>query len=243
MTSIVAPAAAGERPAARATLRVLQAGTVAYDVGYDLQLRLAAEREAGRLPDTLLLLEHPPTITLGRNADRAHVLATPDELAARGITRVDTDRGGDVTYHGPGQLVGYPILDLSRPPHRPDLHLYFRNMEEAIIRTLGEFGIKGDRYGGHTGVWVDRGGNRQEKVAAMGIRVSRWITRHGFALNVCPDLAHFGSIVPCGIHDHGVTSMAAVLDRPISVADVTPILIQSFAEVFGLQAVLDADAQ
>jgi lipoyl(octanoyl) transferase len=196
---------------------------------------LTEERRAGMIPDTLLLLEHPPTITLGRGADRAHVLASADQLDEQGIERVDTDRGGDVTYHGPGQLVGYPILDLQQPPHRPDLHGYLRRLEETLIRALGECGIAGDRFSTYTGVWIVPPAAPPKKIAAIGIRISRWITRHGFALNVCPNLEHFASIVPCGIHDYGVTSMSRVLGRSVTVSEVTPAVIQAFAEVFDLE--------
>lgn len=216
-------------------LRVIELGAISYGEAFALQKELCEERRAGAIPDTLLLLEHPPTITLGRNADRSHVLASAAELAERGIEVVETDRGGDVTYHGPGQLVGYPILNLNAPPHRPDLHRYFRQMEEALIRALQGFGIAGERFDGHTGVWVAREGGSPEKIAAMGVRVSRWITRHGFALNVCPDLSHFDAIVPCGIHDYGVTSMARVLGRGVSVASVTPRVAAAFATEFGLE--------
>ncbi len=215
-------------------LRVLNLGRVSYGAAFDLQKQLTEQRRTGEIPDTLLLLEHPPTITLGRNADRSHIVATMEELSRQGIECVETDRGGDVTYHGPGQLVGYPILDLNEPPHKPDLHRYFRQMEEALIGALGGFGICGERFGGYTGVWVARENAPPEKIAAMGIRVSRWITRHGFALNVCPDLSHFSAIVPCGIHDYGVTSMTRVLGRDTSVASVIPGVVAAFTAEFGL---------
>lgn len=221
--------------------RVLQPGIVPYCEAWEMQKVLVEERRAGKIPDTLLLLEHPPTITLGRGADRAHVLASADELAERGIERVDTDRGGDVTYHGPGQLVGYPILDLREAPHRPDLHEYFRRLEETLIHALSMFGIAGDRFSKYTGVWIVPPAAPPEKIAAMGIRISRWITCHGFALNVCPRLDHFASIVPCGIHDYGVTSMSRVLDRSVSVSEVTPAVIASFATVFGMECECNGD--
>ena len=214
-------------------LRVIELGQMPYDEAFGMQKRLTEERRAGTIPDTLLLMEHPPTITLGRNADRAHVVASADELAARGIALFDTDRGGDVTYHGPGQLVGYPILDLQQPPHSPDLHDYLRRIEEALIRTLARFGITGCRFSGYTGVWVVTDDHPPEKIAAIGIRVSRWITRHGFALNICPDLDHFTAIVPCGIHEYGVTSMSRALNRAVSVGEVAPTVIECFSQLFG----------
>lgn len=216
-------------------LRVLELGMVSYCAAFEMQKQLTEQRRAGEIPDTLLLLEHPPTITLGRNAARAHIVASAEALSEQGIECVDTDRGGDVTYHGPGQLVGYPILDLNAPPHKPDLHRYFRQMEEALIGAIGSFGISGERFGGYTGVWVARENAPPEKIAAMGIRVSRWITRHGFALNVCPNLSHFAAIVPCGIHDYGVTSMTRVLGRDISVTSVIPAVVSSFASIFELE--------
>lgn len=215
-------------------LKVIELGLISYAEAFELQKRYTEERRAGRIPDTLLLLEHPPTITLGRNADRTHILSSPEELKTEGIAVCDTDRGGDVTYHGPGQLVGYPILDLHRLPHTPDLHGYLRRIEETLIRALARFGIDGGRFPGYTGVWVEAA--PPVKIAAIGIRVSRWITRHGFALNVSPRLDPFASIVPCGIHDYGVTSMSVQLKREISVGEVAPTVLDCFCEVFGLTA-------
>ena len=159
---------------------------------------------AGRRPDTFLFLEHPPVITLGRGADDAHLLAAQDELVRAGATVWETTRGGDITYHGPGQLVGYGILDLHR--HGRDLGRYLRNLEEALIRFLAQYGFEASRRKGLTGAWV---GDR--KVAAIGVRAERWCTSHGFALNVEPDLSHYEWIVPCGIRDYGVTSLAELL--------------------------------
>ena len=216
-------------------LTVVDLGLVPYAEAHDLQLRLALARREGRISDTLLMLEHPPTITVSRNADPSHIVETDEELKERGVARVETDRGGDVTYHGPGQLVGYPILDLSAAPRRPDLHAYFRQMEQAIIEALAPFEIAGERFGGYTGVWVLPRAGQPKKIAAMGIRVSRWITRHGFALNVCPRLDDFAAIVPCGIHDYGVTSMERLLQRPIAVAEVAPVVVTCFANEFGAE--------
>jgi lipoate-protein ligase B len=216
-------------------LRVLSPGCISFGEARALQEELAAARRRGSVPDTLLLLEHPPTVTMGRGADPAHILSPRDELDRKGISVCETDRGGDVTYHGPGQLVGYPILDLQAPPHVPDLHRYLRSIEESLIRALARFGIRAGRLAGHTGVWTGLETAHPAKVAAIGIRVSRWITQHGFALNVAPAMEHFETIVPCGIREFGVTSMERLLGRDISVAEVAPIVTACFAEVFGLQ--------
>jgi lipoyl(octanoyl) transferase len=210
-------------------------GRIEYREAWELQDRLAKQRLADSIPDTLLLLEHPPTLTLGRGADAANILAGADRLARMGVAVVETNRGGDVTYHGPGQLVGYPILNLSRPPHRPDLHLYLRNLEEVLIRTLAAFGVESGRFPGYTGVWTGMGSPQARKVAAIGIRTSRWITQHGFALNVCTDLSHFDLIVPCGIRDYDVTSLQLLLEREIAVAEPIAPLVESFESVFKLQ--------
>jgi lipoyl(octanoyl) transferase len=207
-------------------LEVRRLGTVPYAEALELQRELVAERRAGRVPDLLLLLEHPHVITLGTSARAEHVLVGDDERRLLGIELHETGRGGDVTYHGPGQLVGYPILDLK--PDRCDLHRYVRDIEEVLIRALSDFGIAAGRKAGLTGVWV--GG---EKVAAIGVRVSSgWITSHGFALNVRTDLAYFDAIVPCGIRDYGVTSLARLVDDAPSLAAVSERVAARFAEVF-----------
>lgn len=220
-----------------AECRVAWLGTVGYVEALAIQRRLAAERLDNTVPDTLLLLEHPPTITLGRAADRANVLLDANGLRERGVEVVETDRGGDVTYHGPGQLVGYPILDLSEPPHVPDLHRYLRSLEQTVIGAIGECGVVGGRYPVNTGVWTGLDTGRPKKIAAIGIRVSRWITQHGFALNVDPDISAFEWIVPCGIRDYGVTSMARTLGRPIAVGEVCDAVIRSFETVFGVRCI------
>lgn len=181
------------------------------------------------MPDTLLLLEHPPTITLGRGTDGADLLSDAPTLAARGIALVRTDRGGEITYHAPGQLVGYPILDLRA--HGQDLHRYLRDLEEALIRALAPFGLNGERVPGLTGVWV--GG---AKIAAIGIKVSRWVSTHGFALNVSPDLTPMRrDFVPCGIKDRGVTSLAELVpEKGLTRADVEPGVVAAFADIFGV---------
>jgi lipoyl(octanoyl) transferase len=198
-----------------------------YADGVALQKALVEERRAHRIPDTLLLLEHPHVITLGVKArtTMANVRVSPEELAARGVELHKTGRGGDVTYHGPGQLVGYPILDLD--PDRRDVHRYVRDLEDVLMRTVREFGLAASRAAGLTGVWVG-----DEKIAAIGIRISRWITSHGFALNVATDLDYFGLIVPCGITDRGVTSLSALRGERVSVDDVATRLVPHFAAVF-----------
>jgi lipoyl(octanoyl) transferase len=209
-------------------LEVRTLGRIGYAEGLALQRELVEARRRGEVPDQLLLLEHPHVITLGVKVrtDRSHILADEATLADRGVMVHEAGRGGDVTYHGPGQLVGYPILDLA--PDRRDLHRYVRDLEETLIRTVARFGVDAGRVQGLTGVWVGR-----EKVAAIGVRISRWITSHGFALNVAPDLAYFDLIVPCGISDRGVTSMAQLTGRPLTPDEVAPIVAEEFGAVFG----------
>jgi len=211
------------------TLDVRRLGVVPYADALALQRSLVEDRRARRIGDTLLLLQHPHVLTLGVRGDggRAHILASPDVLATRGIEVYETGRGGDVTYHGPGQIVGYPIIDLN--PDRRDVHRYVRDLETVLIRTVAEYGIDGGRFAGLTGVWV---GN--EKVAAIGVRIARWITSHGFALNVNTNLDNFNLIVPCGIADRGVTSMARVLGRPLATEEVENRIIEQFGNVFDL---------
>jgi lipoyl(octanoyl) transferase len=206
-------------------------GVVGYQEGLALQAELVEDRKAGRIGDTLLLLEHPPVITLGAKTrgKPTHIVASAAELARAGVTVHETGRGGDVTYHGPGQLVGYPIVNLQ--PDRADVHRYVRDLEEVLILALRRFGIVGTRVQGLSGVWVGAAG-REEKIAAIGVRISRWITSHGFALNVAPDLRHFQLIVPCGIADRGVTSMARVLGHDVPMADVQAAVVEGFRAVF-----------
>ena len=213
-------------------VEVRRLGRVSYADALDLQQRLVQERKAGTIPDQLLLLEHPPVITLGVKArhDRSHVLATEAVLAARGVELFESGRGGDVTYHGPGQLVGYPILDLK--PDRCDVHRYVRDLEEVLIRAAAAFGVEATRVAGLTGVWVGT-----EKLAAIGVRISRWITSHGFALNVGTDLADFELIVPCGIRERGVTSLERVLGRTVEPAAVEDAVVTAFAATFDRRAV------
>ena len=212
-------------PASR-LLHVRRLGRIPYADGLELQSRLVADRQAGRVPDTLLLLEHDPVFTLGRNARRDNVLLPEAELRARGFDVFETGRGGDVTYHGPGQVVGYPILEL--PPDRRDVHRYVRDLEDVMIRTCSDYGIEAGRLPGLTGTWVG-----EEKIGAIGVRLARWVTSHGFAFNVSTDLAPFGLIVPCGIRGRGVTSLARLLGRAVPVEEARERLAARFGEVFG----------
>jgi lipoyl(octanoyl) transferase len=212
-------------------ITVRQLGQIDYKAGLDLQAALVEDRRAGRIGDTLLLLEHPPVITLGVKTRHSakNIIASDEELARQGVAVFETGRGGDVTYHGPGQLVGYPIFDLK--PDRCDVHKYVRDLEEVLIRALGEFGIEGTRVSGLSGVWVGSAG-QERKIAAIGVRISRWITSHGFALNVATDLRHFQLIVPCGIADRGVTSVEEELGRSVPMAEIEEAVRRGFDEVF-----------
>jgi lipoyl(octanoyl) transferase len=207
-------------------LEVRRLGLVPYAEALAFQRHLVEERRAEAIPDQLLLVEHPPVLTLGVRGDggRSHILVTPEALASRGIEVFETGRGGDITYHGPGQIVGYPIVNLK--PDRCDVHRYVRDLEEVIIRVAADYGIHGRRIDGLTGVWV--GG---EKLAAIGVRISRWVTSHGFALNHRTDLSHFGLIVPCGIADRGVTSLAELGCRAERF-EVEEQIAHHFGEVF-----------
>jgi lipoyl(octanoyl) transferase len=213
------------------TIEVRRLGQLPYPDGLALQARLVEERRTGAIGDTLLLLEHPPVITLGvrTRGKPAHIVASEVELRSRGVTVHETGRGGDVTYHGPGQLVGYPIFDLR--PDRCDVHRYVRDLEAALILALERLGITGRRVAGLSGVWIGDEGH-EEKIAAIGVRISRWITSHGFALNVAPDLRHFGLIVPCGIADRGVTSIERVLGCAVPMTSVDAAVIAGVQEVF-----------
>jgi lipoyl(octanoyl) transferase len=217
-------------PPARA-IEVRRLGIVRYAEALELQKQLVEDRKADRIPDQLLLLEHPPVITLGVRSrdDRSHVLATPEALERDGVELFETGRGGDVTFHGPGQLIGYPILDLR--PDRLDVHRYVRDLEEVMIRIAASFGVVAVRQQGFTGAWVDTSGGL-EKLAAIGVRIARWITSHGFAFNVTTDLDQFRLIVPCGISDKGVTSLRQLLGRPIPMAEVEDAAVAALAAVF-----------
>jgi lipoyl(octanoyl) transferase len=209
-------------------LRVEQFGILDYPEALQLQRERVAQRKAGEIPDTLLLLEHPHIYTLGRNGKHEHMLATPEFLRSIGTRVFETDRGGDITYHGPGQLVGYPILDLTQ--HRRDLGWYMRSLEQVFIDVAAQFGIAVGRLPSATGVWVG-----DAKLVAMGVHVSRWVTSHGFAFNVNTDLKYFDWIIPCGLRDKGVTSLAQCLGRPVPMDIVIECVVEHFAKVFGLE--------
>lgn len=207
-------------------LHMLRYGVVPYHDAFTLQKSLVEERVAEAIPDTVLLLEHPPTITLGRGAHNENVLLSPEALAERGIALVETDRGGDVTYHGPGQLVGYPIISLKE--RERDVHKYLRDIEQMLIGVLLAFGLQGQRLAGATGVWV-----KDRKIAAIGVKVSRWVTCHGFSINVATNIDGFNAIVPCGIRDRGVTSLSLELGNEITIYDVIPVVENELQKVFG----------
>ncbi len=198
-----------------------------------MQRELVEERRAGRVPDLLLLLQHPAVITLGVKGDggRSNIIANGARLAELGIEIHETGRGGDVTYHGPGQVVGYPVLEL--PPDRRDVHRYVRDLEEVMIRVCADYSLKAGRIKGLTGTWIGAETRGAAKIGAIGVRISRWITSHGFAFNVTTSLEHFELIVPCGITDHAVTSLEQATGRPVPIADVEAALVRHFMEVFG----------
>ena len=208
-------------------IEVHRLGVVSYNDALELQKHLVERRKSNEIPDQLLLLEHPPVITLGvktRN-DRSHVVAAPEVLEEEGVEIFESGRGGDVTYHGPGQLVGYPIMDLR--PDRCDVHRYVRDLEEMLIRVAASFGVSANRLPGLTGVWVG-----DDKLAAIGVRIARWITSHGFAINVSTNLAHFNLIVPCGIVGKGVTSLERLTGRTLGMDEVADSAAKAFAGVF-----------
>ena len=228
-------------------LAVRRLGLVPYDQALALQRALVEQRKAGTIPDTLLLLQHPHVITLGVKGDggRAHILADEATLRMRGVEIAETGRGGDVTYHGPGQIVGYPIIDLD--PDRRDVHRYVRDLEEVMIRVCAAYGVAAGRIPGLTGAWVraenaDQGSTSPdvavrssgpaEKIGAIGVRISRWVTSHGFAFNVRPDLEYFRLIVPCGIADRGVTSLEREIGVEIPLAEVEARFVQFMGDVF-----------
>ncbi len=223
------------RPSGRRPLEVRRLGVVPFADAAVLQQGLVTDRQQGRIPDQLLLLEHSPVVTLGVSADRGNLLAPPDELARRGIELHEARRGGDITYHGPGQLIGYPILLLK--PDRCDVHRYVRDLEEAVIRAVARFGVRAGRIEGLTGVWV---GN--DKLAAIGVRLSRWVTSHGFALNVTTCLEDFALIRACGLDDRGVTSLARLTGGEPDIDEVGDTVAASVAEVFGRELRVAAGA-
>jgi lipoyl(octanoyl) transferase len=205
---------------------LLKPGRVPYGASYEVMHELAAKRAAGEIPDVLVLLEHPPVFTAGRRTDPTHLLLAKQDIERMGAELHEVDRGGSVTFHGPGQLVGYPIIDLGR---RPDVLRYLRNVEEAVIRAASDLGVQLGRNR-DTGVWS---GDR--KACAIGVRVSRGVTLHGFALNCTTDLSWYGAIVPCGLEDRGVTSLSDLAGREISVEQALPAVAERFAEVFDLR--------
>ncbi len=213
----------GERP----PLDVRRLGRLSYAAGLALQERLVDERKRGIIGDVLLLLEHNPVVTLGRNARPENLLLTGELLKARGVELFEAGRGGDVTYHGPGQVVGYPILEI--PEGKRDVHRYVRDLEEVMIRVCGDYGFAGRRIAGKSGVFVG-----ENKVGAIGVRISRWVTSHGFAFNVNTNLSGFELIVPCGLRDQGVTSLARLLGNEVGVEDVEDRLERRFREVFSI---------
>ncbi len=219
-------------------ISVVQLGRVDYASATRLQQTLVELRKQGRIADTLLLLEHPPVITLGRNATRKHITASDEQMQRSGVAVFECDRGGDVTYHGPGQLVGYPVFDLRDRPKRMGAVDYVRNLEEVLIRTCADFGVAARRIKGLTGVWTFEG---EAKIAAIGVHISRGVTSHGFALNVTTDLDHFKLIVPCGIPDKPVTSLhkaIAELDPGRATPgadDVATVVVRNFGKVFESQ--------
>jgi lipoyl(octanoyl) transferase len=219
---------ATEAPLPRRVCEVRRLGLIDYADGLAMQARAVERLRADEGPEQLFLLEHPHVFTLGRGADSNNILADRERLEALSIEVHETGRGGDVTYHGPGQMVGYPIINLK--PNRCDVHRYVRDIEEVLIRSVRDFGVAGERIKGLTGVWV---GN--EKVAAIGVRIARWITSHGFALNVSADLDYFRLIVPCGITDKGVTSLSKLLGEKVEMNDVASSVTRHFGEVFERQ--------
>jgi lipoyl(octanoyl) transferase len=217
----------------RRALDVRRLGLIPYADGLELQRRLVEDRKADRIPDTLLLLQHPHVLTVGVKKDgKAHILATPERLSSLGVEVFETGRGGDVTYHGPGQLVGYPIFDLN--PDRRDVHHYVRDLEEVMIRVCADYGLSAARVKGFSGAWLP-GSSGDEKIGAIGVRISRWVTSHGFAFNVTTNIDFFGLIIPCGIADKGVTSLAAKLGRAPSMTEVEDRFVEHFASVFDRQ--------
>jgi lipoyl(octanoyl) transferase len=218
---------------------LVDVGLIGYAQAWELQKRLVAARKNGAIEDVVLLCEHPHVITLGRNGKREHLLASEQVLRQKGVEFHSSDRGGDITYHGPGQLVGYPILNLGAI--RKDVVWYVRMLEEVMIRAAAEFGITAERVMGKTGIWVRRAsesnapGVTEEKLGAIGVHISRWVTSHGFAYNVSTDLRYFDLIVPCGIAGRKATSLEKIMGRAVTRKEVVQPVVQNFGEVFGLE--------
>src|SRR5579859_6742276 len=214
---------------------VEQLGLIDYGDGLRLQRQRVAQRKNSEIPDTLLLLEHPHVYTLGRNAKREHLLISQDRLAQLGAQVFETDRGGDITYHGPGQLLGYPIIDLTQ--HRRDISWYMRSLEDVFIGVAAEYGLRASRLPGAAGVWVG-----DAKLVAMGVHVSRWVTSHGFAFNVNTDLEYFDFIIPCGLRDKGVTSLEKLLGYRVEMEGIVDCVVQQFGRTFGFDMAWDSTA-
>jgi len=214
------------------TCQIVDLGLVGYAEAYALQKRVVAARKAEAIEDVLLLCEHPHVITQGRNGKREHLLVSKHVLRQKGVEYYETSRGGDITYHGPGQIVGYPILNLGAI--RRDVVWYVRTLEEAMIRATSEFGITAERVAGKTGIWM-RAGNTEEKLAAIGVHISRWVTSHGFAYNVSTDLRNFDLIVPCGIAECKATSLEKLLGRSVEEKEVSPRIAKHLGELLGLE--------
>ena len=219
---------------------IVDVGLIGYAAAWELQKRLVAARKAGAIEDVLLFCEHPHVITLGRNGKREHLLASEQVLRQKGVEFHSSDRGGDITYHGPGQLIGYPILNLAAI--RKDVVWYVRMLEEVMIRATAEFGISAERVAGKTGIWVRNAGtdsnapcSAEEKLGAIGVHISRWVTSHGFAYNVSTDLRYFDLIVPCGITGRKTTSLEKILERSVIFKEVVQPVVRNFGEVFELE--------
>ena len=219
---------------------IIDLGLVAYAEAYALQKRIVTARKAGAVEDVLLLCEHPHVITQGRNGKREHLLASERVLRQKNVEYFETSRGGDVTYHGPGQIVGYPVLNLAAI--RRDVVWYVRMLEEVMIRATADFGLASHRVPGRTGIWVQAGAT-EEKLGAIGVHISRWITSHGFAYNVSTDLRYFDLIVPCGIADRKAASLEKALGRTVPLPEVNARLARHCCEVFGLQGVPVSSAE
>ena len=229
-------------------MEFISLGLVDYQEGWDYQTALFNKTVDLKLlnrdlspeaqeptPNYLIFCEHPHVYTLGRSGKESNLLADEETLKKKQASFYKINRGGDITYHGPGQLVGYPVIDLEN--FFTDIHKYLRFLEEAIIRTLMKFGIKGERFEGLTGVWLDAGTPRARKICAMGVKTSRWVTMHGFALNVNTDLSYFSNIIPCGIDDKQVTSMEKELDRPVPMNEVMEILKVEIIDIFQMSLI------
>jgi lipoyl(octanoyl) transferase len=210
------------------TIEIIESGITDYQDAWEFQKKLFNQVVEQRTQNYLILTEHNPVITIGKTGSLKNLLSDPSTLKTKGIELVEIDRGGDITFHGPGQLVGYPILDLSQ--FRKDIHWYLRNIEDVIIQTIRDFGIQGERIPDLTGVWVKR-----RKICAIGVKVSRWVTMHGFALNISTNLGYFNHIIPCGISDHGVTSIFEEIGNNVDQKDVISSLYHHFGEVFAVE--------